>query len=38
MSIKLYENKGKTLRKKKGLSNNDKAKMWDLFDVDKQQG
>ena len=36
MSIKLYENKGKTLRKKKCLSNNDKAKMWDLFDQDKQ--
>ena len=38
MSTKLYENKDKTLRKKKGLSNNDKAKMWDLFDEDKQQG
>lgn len=37
MSIKLYESKGKTLRKKKTLSNNDKAKMWDLFDQDKQE-
>lgn len=38
MSIKLYENKGKTLKKKKGVvSSADKAKLWKLFDDDKQQ-